>query len=49
MYKYPRRFTRKYCMKKVCKRMGFTERASCRAYKNCYTRGRVSRGHVYRS
>lgn len=35
-YKFPRRFTRKHCMSKPCKRMGFTEKASCRPYKNCY-------------
>lgn len=35
-YKYPRRFSRNYCMKRPCKKMGFTERSSCRPYKNCY-------------
>ena len=35
-FKFPRRFTRKHCMGKPCKRMGFTEKASCRPYKNCY-------------
>ena len=35
-YKFPRRFSRKYCLSKTCKEMGFTERASCRPYKNCY-------------
>jgi ankyrin repeat protein len=31
-----RRFTRKYCKKTACKTMGFTQKASCRPYKNCY-------------
>ena len=35
-FKFPRRFTRKHCMSKPCRRMGFTEKASCRPYKNCY-------------
>ena len=35
-YKYPRRFSRKYCRKTACKKMGFTQKASCRPYKNCY-------------
>jgi hypothetical protein len=39
-YRFPRRFSRSHCMKKSCKKMGFTERASCRPYKNCYTRKR---------
>ena len=36
-YKYPRRFSRKYCKKTPCKKMGFTQKASCRPYKNCYS------------
>ena len=28
--------SRKYCKKTPCRRMGFTQRASCRPYKNCY-------------
>lgn len=35
-YKFPRRFSRAHCMSKTCDKMGFTERASCRPYKNCY-------------
>jgi hypothetical protein len=31
-----RRFTRKQCKKFTCKKMGFTQKASCRPYKNCY-------------
>jgi len=30
-------------MKKPCAKMGFTERASCRPYKNCYKGGAVSK------
>lgn len=35
-YKFPRRFSRSHCMSKPCNKMGFTEKASCRPYKNCY-------------
>ena len=38
-YKFPRRFSRGHCMRKTCKKMGFTEKASCRPYKNCYMKG----------
>jgi len=31
-----RRFTRKQCKTFKCKNMGFTQKASCRPYKNCY-------------
>ena len=31
-----RKFKRKYCKKTPCKKMGFTQKASCRPYKNCY-------------
>ena len=31
-----RKFTRKQCKKFTCKKMGFTQKASCRPYKNCY-------------
>ena len=35
-YRFPRRFSRSYCRRTTCRRMGFTQRASCRPYKNCY-------------
>lgn len=35
-YKFPRRFSKTYCKKTKCSKMGFTQRASCRPYKNCY-------------
>jgi hypothetical protein len=35
-----RLMSRKYCKKTPCRRMGFTQKASCRPYKNCYTRRR---------
>ena len=38
-WKFPRRFSRAHCMKKTCKQMGFTERSSCRPYKNCFRGG----------
>jgi hypothetical protein len=31
-----RKMSRKYCKKTPCKKMGFTQRASCRPWKNCY-------------
>ena len=38
-----RRFTRKQCKKFTCKKMGFTQKASCRPYKNCYKPKRKTR------
>jgi hypothetical protein len=38
-YKFPRRFSKAHCMSKSCDKMGFTEKASCRPYKNCYHKG----------
>lgn len=35
-YKFPRRFSKAYCKKTLCNKMGFTQKASCRPYKNCY-------------
>jgi len=37
-FKKHRLMSRKYCKKTPCRRMGFTQKASCRPYKNCYTR-----------
>jgi hypothetical protein len=37
-FKMPRKYSRKYCKKTTCKKMGFTQRASCRPYKKCSTR-----------
>lgn len=34
-WKMPRKMTRRYCKKTACKRMGFTQRASCRPWKKC--------------
>ena len=31
-----RKMSRKYCKKTPCRKMGFTQKASCRPYKNCY-------------
>ena len=33
-----RKMSRKYCKKTPCKKMGFSQKASCRPYKNCFTR-----------
>jgi len=35
-FKKKRLMTRKYCKKTACKKMGFTQKASCRPWKNCY-------------
>lgn len=35
-FKMPRKMSKKYCKKTPCRRMGFTQKASCRPYKNCY-------------
>jgi hypothetical protein len=35
-FKKHRLMSRKYCKKTPCRRMGFTQKASCRPYKNCY-------------
>lgn len=35
-----RKMSRKYCKKTPCRKMGFSQRASCRPYKNCFTRRR---------
>jgi hypothetical protein len=35
-YKKPRKYSKSYCEKTPCKNMGFTQKASCRPYKNCY-------------
>lgn len=32
----PRKMTRRYCKKTPCRKMGFTQKASCRPWKNCY-------------
>ena len=35
-FKMPRKFDKAHCESKSCDEMGFTEKASCRPYKNCY-------------
>lgn len=35
-YKKPRKYSQSYCKSTPCKKMGFTQKASCRPYKNCY-------------
>jgi len=37
-FKKKRLMSKTYCKKTPCRRMGFTQKASCRPYKNCYTR-----------
>jgi hypothetical protein len=38
-YRFPRKMSRGYCRRTTCRQMGFTQRASCRPYKNCYRSG----------
>jgi hypothetical protein len=35
-YKKKRKMSKSYCEKTPCKDMGFSQKASCRPYKNCY-------------
>lgn len=35
-FRKPRLMSKKYCKKTPCRKMGFTQKASCRPYKNCY-------------
>lgn len=35
-FKKPRKFSKSYCKNTSCDDMGFTQKASCRPYKNCY-------------
>ena len=37
-FKTQRKMSRAYCKKTPCRKMGFSQKASCRPYKNCYTR-----------
>lgn len=32
-----RKMTRRYCKRTPCRKMGFSQKASCRPYKNCYS------------
>lgn len=34
-FKFPRKWSKGYCKKTSCKKMGFSQRSSCRPYKNC--------------
>lgn len=35
-FKKPRKYSKSYCESTPCNKMGFTQKASCRPYKNCY-------------
>jgi hypothetical protein len=43
-YEMPRKWDKEHCESKTCDEMGFSEKASCRPYKNCYSKsaGRVA-------
>ena len=35
-FKKKRKYSQSYCKSTPCAEMGFTQKASCRPYKNCY-------------
>ncbi len=35
-FKKPRKQSKSYCKNTPCSKMGFSQKASCRPYKNCY-------------
>jgi hypothetical protein len=35
-FKKKRKYSKDYCKSTPCDKMGFTQKASCRPYKNCY-------------
>jgi len=35
-FQKPRKWSESYCKKTSCKSMGFSQKASCRPYKDCY-------------
>lgn len=35
-FKKKRKYSQSYCKSTPCSEMGFTQKASCRPYKNCY-------------
>jgi len=39
----PRKWDKAHCESKTCDEMGFSEKASCRPYKNCYTKTSAKR------
>ena len=42
-FKTPRWMSEDYCKKTPCKKMGFSQRSSCRPYKNCFLHGGLER------
>lgn len=48
-YKMPRKWDKDYCEDKPCSEMGFSEKASCRPYKNCYSKTGASPIRIDRS
>lgn len=39
-FKFSRKMSKSYCKKTPCKKMGFSQKASCRPFKNCYSDGK---------
>ena len=46
-FKTPRKWSKAHCESKSCDEMGFSEKASCRPYKNCYPpKSTIKRSHM---
>jgi hypothetical protein len=46
-FKMPRKWDKEHCGSKSCDDMGFSEKASCRPYKNCYEKSAKRVAHRY--
>lgn len=46
-FKEPRKWDREHCESKTCDEMGFSEKASCRPYKNCYRKSSAEESLLY--
>jgi len=46
-FKMPRKWDKEHCESKSCDDMGFSEKASCRPYKNCYEKSAKRVAHRY--
>jgi hypothetical protein len=46
-FKMPRKWDKEHCESKSCDDMGFSEKASCRPYKNCYEKSASRVAHRY--
>jgi hypothetical protein len=46
-FKEPRKWDKEHCESKTCDEMGFSEKASCRPYKNCYKKSSTEESLLY--